>query len=53
LTAARDEGLELLRHRIRQGTRLWVHPFGKACDELGIKAVRLGEPPGGSAKSRT
>ena len=47
LTAARDEGLELLQHRIRQGTRIWVYPFGKEGDELGIKAVRLAELPGG------
>jgi hypothetical protein len=27
LTATRDEGLKLLQHRIRQGTRIWVHPL--------------------------
>jgi hypothetical protein len=40
----------LLQHRIRQGTRIWVHPLGKECDELGIKAVRLGELPAGFRK---
>ncbi|HVH26639.1 MAG TPA: hypothetical protein VM818_07770 [Vicinamibacterales bacterium] len=47
LTAARHEGVQVLQHRIRQGTKIWVHPFGKQRDELSIKSVGLGELPGG------